>query len=855
MDSILEQFLTESRENLSFLDENLKNLNSSDEELVNALFRAAHTLKGGAGLVGLESVKEVTHAAEDLLDAYRKGKIKYSDELVDILYDAFDEVVGLIDALEEVGNVDDVEFNEEEINKIKNEVRSFLEEDKENKEETTELPFVVEKFSITDFSFLQLRDIFPQVPLKVKIDNDFLETSHLWFVEMDLDENILELGNDPIYLFSLLEKENLIKTAIKTRCGDYHKWNTYILAVINSDAFLIEDVFYNILDEMRFLPVSIENIFDVDLPNLEDTSLIEDFKNEIVEIYAEDKFEFLDEKLNAINQILSKDTKEGFILEALQMALQVRNDKKEILKIAFEKLGWEIKEYNKKDTKNNNVEKKEKENLLSIDDKSRENALNILKTQLEILKKDENAFVRTKLLLSNVLGFLDLDEGLASIEDKDELIDFIKNKIALLSGNEEEKIEEKKEIKIGDKENKKIKEEKKEKTQSKKTTLLKTVKIEQSQIDELMDITGEMLVVKNALPYIASKLNETNIEISKREILEKYEQITRIVDRLQDRVMGMRLLPLTYIFDRYPRLVRELSKKLNKKINYIEEGKETKLDKTVIEKLADPMIHLIRNSIDHGIESPEERVEKGKPAEGTIKISARNEGDKVYITIQDDGRGIDEQKVIKKALEKRLINPDLIDKMSKEEKLKLIFLPGLSTKEQITDLSGRGVGMDAVKSTIEELGGKISIQSQIDKGTKITIELPLSVALTTVFHIKMNGVNYAIPMDYVVETEKINKKDIQILYHKPFVKIRDELIPVLIEDNLLDEKTEEEVSLLIIKGEYKFALMLDELIGQLDVVQKPLDGILHNHPFITGTSMLGNGEVLFIIDPRRLVKE
>lgn len=850
MDSILEQFLTEARENLSFLDENLKDLNSSDEEFVNALFRAAHTLKGGAGLVGLESVKEVTHAAEDLLDAYRKGKIEYSDELVEILYDAFDEVVGLIDALEEVGNVKDVEFNEEEINRIKNEVRSFLNED--NKKEETEQPFIVEKFNISDFTLLQLKNILKNAPFKAEVDSEFLENDNLWFVEMDLEEDILALGNDPVYLFSLLGKENLIKTAIKTKCDDFHKWNSYILAVIKANGELIEDAFYNVLDEMRFFPVSIENVFNVNLPNLEDTLLIEDFKKEIIEIYEEGKFEFLDEKLNAINQILSKDTKEGFILEVLQTILQERDDKKEILKLAFEKLGWN--KGKKEESREEEEEKKKEENFLT-DDKGIQNALNILKTQLTILQKDENAFERTKLLLSNVLGFLDLDEGLSAIDNKDDLVKFIKEKIALLSGNiNREEVRKRDEVEKGEEKEEK-REEKKEKIVHKKAPVLKTVKIEQSNIDELMDITGELLVVKNALPYIASTLTSNNTETSKREILEKYEQITRIVDRLQDKVMGMRLLPLSYIFDRYPRLVRDLSKKLNKKIKYIEEGKETKLDKTVIEKLADPMIHLIRNSLDHGIESPEERIAKGKPAEGTIKISARNEGDKVYIIIEDDGKGIDEQKVVQKALEKRLIDPDLIDKMSKSEKLKLIFLPGLSTKEEITDLSGRGVGTDVVKNTIEELGGSIHLESEIDKGTKTTIELPLSVALTTVFHIKMNNVNYAIPMDYVIETEKVDRNEIQILYHKPFVKIRGELIPVLIEENLLGKELEKEVSLLIIKGEYKFALVLDELVGQLDVVQKPLEGILKNHPFISGTSMLGNGEVLFVIDPRRLIKD
>ena len=557
MDNILEQFLVEARENLEFLDENLQDLNSSDEELINALFRAAHTLKGGAGLVGFDAVKEITHAAEDLLDAYRKGKIEYSKELVEILYDAFDEVVGLMDALEEVGDIKEVDADEEKVNELKDEVRSFLSEDK--KEEKIELPFIVEKFNISDFTPLQLKEIIQLSPLNTEMNNNFLEEDNFWFVEMDLDENILSLGNDPVYLFSLLGEENIIKTAVKINCkADYHKWNSYVTAVIKSNAELIEDAFYNIIDEMRFFPVSLENIFDTDLRSMEDLSLIEDFKKEIIEIYQEEKFEFLDEKLNAINQILSKDTKEGFILETLQLSLQVKDEKKEILKLAFEKLGWEVEE--KRTTLQ--IEKND------IDDKSKQNALNILNAQLSVLQNDENAFARTKLLLSNVLGFLDLDDGLAQIDNRDALIQFIKEKLSVLNNEESssEGIEEKIEEKVEETEHHKS--QKEEHKTHKKNAISKTIKIEQIYIDELMDITGELLVVKNALPYISSNLTDENIETSKRDILEKYEQITRIIDRLQDRVMGMRLLPLNYIFDRYPRLVRELSKKLNKKINY-----------------------------------------------------------------------------------------------------------------------------------------------------------------------------------------------------------------------------------------------------------------------------------------------
>ena len=369
-----------------------------------------------------------------------------------------------------------------------------------------------------------------------------------------------------------------------------------------------------------------------------------------------------------------------------------------------------------------------------------------------------------------------------------------------------------------------------------------------------MDIVGELLVMKNSLPYIAKQIEN---EHTKRELLNKYEQISRVTDKLQDRVMGMRLLPLSYIFNRYPKLIRDISKKLNKKVKYIEEGGDTKLDKTVIEKLADPMIHIIRNSLDHGIETPEDRIKLNKDETGILKITAKNEGDKVLISVEDDGRGIDEEKVVMKALKMKIVDPNVVDSMSKEDRLKLIFHPGLSTKDEVTELSGRGVGTDAVKKVIEELGGNIRIFSEKGKGTKIVFELPLSVALTTVFHIKMNNINYAIPMDYVIETGKIDKSEIKMAYHKPFVRMRGELILLLFESILLgkDEIDKDEICFVIIQTQdKKIGLVVDEFLGQLDVVQKPLSGVFREHPFLSGTSLLGNGVVLFIIDIKKLIK-
>jgi len=882
MDPILEQFLSEARENLAYLDQHLGDLDGGDDETINALFRSAHTLKGGAGLVGFNSVKEITHAAEDLLDAYRKGELEFVPEIVDTLYDAFDEVVELVDAAEEMGSVE-IDVDDEKIEQIKAEVRAFLQKDESIKEEV-KAPFNVdESLAISNyFSASQLSKLASIAPLHApQITTQFLEDSNsLWIVELDLDRDVVELGNDPIYLFYLLGIENIKAVSVETvDCKSLEQnpieWVSYIVGAISGSASHIEETFYNIIDDLRFVPLSVEKLFDCSYESVADESLLSDFKDEILKIYENKEFAQLDEKLSAVTQILNLESKEGFILTALQAVLPNFNvDSKEygeVVEIALLKLGWNDKKDESKEKAKEVEESKKEQSIAKDDDKTVANALKILEAQLRALElsKDNSLLGRTKLLLSNVLGFLDLDDGVASASTIDELKELIEQKIKLLNGEEvkkedkKEKVEDKKE-KIEDiKESKHTQKEKAELVQTQKDTvsasahISKTVKIEQSQIDELMDIVGELLVMKNALPYIAEQIVREPAEHARRELLSKYEQISRVTDRLQDRVMGMRLLPLSYIFGRYPKLVRDLSKKLNKKIRYEEGGGETKLDKTVIEKLADPMIHIIRNSLDHGLETEKERVEAGKDATGTLKISARSEGDKVFITIEDDGRGIDEQKVVMKALEMGIVDADAIDSMSKEEKLKLLFAPGLSTKEEVTELSGRGVGTDAVKKTIEELGGDIHIWSELGKGTKTTFELPLSVALTNIFHVKMNGVNYAIAMDYVVETEKVEVKDIKTAAHKPFIRMRGELIPLLFEPVLLgrEEPDGNEVCLVVVHNQnQKFGLVVDEFVGQLDVVQKPLSGAFANHPFLTGTSLLGNGEVLFVLDPRKLIK-
>ena len=866
MDAIVEQFITEARDNLEYLDRHLENIKDSDEETINALFRAAHTLKGGAGLVGFEAVKEITHAAEDLLDAYRNGKIDFTDEIIEILYDAFDEVVELIDAVEELGTID-IDVDRERIEELKNNIRSFLTESsdsgKEGENKKIELKINLnQELNVELFKKEQLKRVIPTLPLRTpEVSKEFVEQESWYLLNLDLDIETIRLGNDIVYLFYLLETDNL-EIAVKTDCRSVKEdnlgWYSVVEAIVKVEYQKLEDIFFNILDEIEFKPLSIEVLFDNEFDKIEN-EMFEQFKTEFKNIIAQKSFSDLKNRVDAITQLLNFETYEGYILNLFSTILEVIDEEekvKEIVTIVAVKLGIEGVESN-----TSSEEEEEKKEIIQLDNEEKEAVAELLQEQLEILEiaKDEVVFDRTLFLVENVAKKLGLKVD-SSIEDKNSLKNFIKTILKTQFGIEVEERKSSKNNKIDKKEETAPKSKLQpppNRSETHKQSTPKVVKIEQSQIDELMDIVGELLVVKNALPYIASNMQQNNIEESKRELSSKYDEISRIIEQLRDRVMQMRLLPLEYIFGRYPKLVRDISKKLNKKIKYIEEGGETKLDKMVIEKLADPLVHIIRNSLDHGIEIPEERVAKGKSPEGILKISANSQGDKVFITIKDDGRGIDIDKVVTKALEKRLISVEMLDNMSEEEKLRLIFLPGLSTKDEITELSGRGVGTDAVKKTIEELGGRIYIKSLKGTGTEIKLELPLSVALTNVFHIKMANINYAIPMDFIVETVKVLDKEIQTANHKPFIKIRGELIPLLIEKELLGyEKLKGEVSVVIIKSnDEKIGFVVDTFVGQLDVVQKPLTGVISYHPFITGISLLGNGEILFILDIGKILTQ
>jgi two-component system chemotaxis sensor kinase CheA len=349
---------------------------------------------------------------------------------------------------------------------------------------------------------------------------------------------------------------------------------------------------------------------------------------------------------------------------------------------------------------------------------------------------------------------------------------------------------------------------------------------------------------------------EASVKTNVGKFRSTSQNLGRITGELQEGVMRIRMVPISQIFSRFPRLVRDLSKSLNKKINLVIEGEETELDKSVIEDLLDPIMHSVRNSIDHGIESVEERKAAGKPEEGMVLLKAANEGNMIIIEIADDGKGIDVEAVKAKAAERGIISPNKI--LSDVEAFNLIFEPGFSTAKQITSISGRGVGLDVVRRSIEKLNGTVTVNSEHGKGTKFTIKLPLTLAIIQGLLVRVGQEIYSIPITSVIESLRIKPEDIQMIDNYEVFNIRSDVISLLRLNRLFGIKTEErqDYNFIVIVGtaEKKMGFMVDSLIGEEDVVIKPLRDQFTNSPGIAGASILGDGSVSLIIDVSQLLE-
>jgi two-component system, chemotaxis family, sensor kinase CheA len=388
----------------------------------------------------------------------------------------------------------------------------------------------------------------------------------------------------------------------------------------------------------------------------------------------------------------------------------------------------------------------------------------------------------------------------------------------------------------------------------------KVLKVGQDKIDRLMDLIGEMVVAKNALPYLAQRAEDVfkQRELA-REIKTQYSVINRIAEDMQHAIMQVRMLPVGTVFQRFGRLVRDISKKLGKDVALVIEGEDTEADKNVIESLADPLIHILRNSLDHGIELPQVRLAAGKPAQGTLRVAARQEADRVLLDISDDGAGIDTVRVRSKAVERGLVHADQAARLGEHEAVQLVFLPGFSTAESISDLSGRGVGMDVVRSAVERINGTVELSSVRGQGTTIRLALPLSMAVTNVMMIETAGRRFGVPMDLIVETVRVHAEDIHHFKQAMTTVLRGRIVPLRPLNSLLalDEPAKrnadgEHAVLVVRLGSENIGLLVDDFHGTSDIILKPLEGVLAGLTGFAGTALMGDGSVLMILNPKAL---
>lgn len=372
-----------------------------------------------------------------------------------------------------------------------------------------------------------------------------------------------------------------------------------------------------------------------------------------------------------------------------------------------------------------------------------------------------------------------------------------------------------------------------------------TVRVDIDRLDNLMNLVGELVMHKGRLGQIAS--NRRIVELN-----ETIEQIDRISTDLQSVVMKVRMVPIEQVFNRFPRMVRDLAKELNKEIEFIMEGKETELDRTVIDEIGDPLIHLLRNAIDHGLESPSVRTQKGKPRIGTIILRARHEGNSVFIEVEDDGAGIQIERVKNKAVAKGIITAKEAEEMTAEQAVDLLFSPGFSTAENITDVSGRGVGLDVVKSKIESLNGEIQVDSKPGQGTKFIVKLPLTLAIIQALMVAVRDEIYAIPLSTVNETTMLSSEDIRLIQNQEVIVLRGNVLPLYRLDSLLEvpgeTQSDESYVVVVHKGNKQIGLVVDRLIGQQEIVIKSLGKVLAGTPGIAGAIVAGDGNVRLILD-------
>lgn len=799
-----DQFISETRDLLQGISEKLMQLEDApeDAELLESLFRMVHTLKGNSGLFDVPDITRVLHAGEDLMDAVRRRQIRYSEVLADRLLDAMDFVAMLCDGME--NGEQRGQARGEEAVQIASALRELIgdraviEEDAASPGPHTDAPVAV-------MPTLPLMAV-PEA-LRIEAVGQAHAGGELHWVAYHPARDCFFQGDDPFHrarntpgcLWGAIQTPATWPPLAELDAYDCVLQFQMLVAAPRADLaeyyrYVPEQVIITSLDPSCLVTAQGEH--GVAGQAQYDTAAQGDFPNEEVGAAIAEIFAIQQQILQSEANMGWQDGRTQAVASTLMNCCRSMG--------RLDMLG-----------------------------------------ELEIARQQSLQLHSCEPLLAWLnSGRLPLPRAIDSDALKEEVI---APPDAPIPGHVRERpLEEP--GRTG------------RRAEDNGIPAARSVKVEQVKIDRLMNLIGEMVVSKNALPYLAQRAEDQfGVRELSREIKAQYAVINRIAEEMQDAIMQVRMMPVSVVFQRFPRLVRDISRKLGKEAQLVLEGEETEADKSIIEALADPLIHIVRNSLDHGLEAPEQRRSAGKVSTGTLTISAAHEGDQVVIVIHDDGRGIDPALVKRKAYEKGLIDEAVLERITDQEAVNLVFCAGFSTAEVVSDLSGRGVGMDVVRNAVEKINGSISLKSTVGKGTHLQISLPLSMAVTKVMIIESDGQLFGVPMEHVMETVRVPRRALNFVKRSATMVLRGQVLGLKGINQILGIRAEQkpnaddETAVLVVRvGGQSVGLIIDDFRETIDVIQKPLDGILGSLSMYSGSALMGDGSVLMVLNIREI---
>ena len=843
MSELLDVFIGESRENLESASQELIEIQASgpSSDKVDKIFRDLHTIKGSSDLFDIKPLTRLAHAAEDLLDSVRAKEVDYNDEIGDLLLEALDQISMWFDELEN-GTQSLAEWQPISTD-LSAQLRAFIDPSQAGANTTEQTPAAQADSSTNEIvdSVATALDAFDDNADIALLSKS--ASSDLYVIEYTPDEGCFFRGEDPVNVALALPGLRAFEINAPAMAADADVYQCVLkitaLGEASEDAVVTHMAYY----EGQYK-----------LHKLTQQALKYRCKDKILDSVAQLNDEALNDALKTAreagdNNMLQSTA--GLLLASQTHAMPIR------AVLSFLSSDNDLTFLDEVITADESDDLAGESDSLAAE-LSKEGLLphekELLTQQLALISSEgynaEFMFPSISMLVGNVLKQTFSNEAElisainAALEDVQNDIPEIRDVVETTNATNESETQ----------------------TAEDDTSLpakaerqaVKMLKVDQTKIDYLMDIVGELTVAKNSLPYLAKQAEEEggSKKLSK-QIKAHFSIVNRLTESLQSAVLQIRMVPVSHVFQRYPRLVRDLSRKLDKKIELCMQGEDTEFDKNLIESLSEPLIHLLRNSIDHGIESPEDRIEAGKPETGRIDLIATPLDDSVIIEIRDDGKGIDPHKIKLLAFQKGVITESQLESIDDNEALQLIFAAGFSTSEQVSDLSGRGVGMDAVKTMVSQAGGTIEMQSEVGVGSTFKLLLPQTMSVNRVMMFEVNDQMFGVSMDAVVETVKVPTQDIQRIRNENVLVIRDKLIPLCNLREALgfepDGGKEEHSILVVSTPQSEFGLIIDKFHEGIDVIQKPLEGVLAGYSHFSGTALLGDGRVLLIINVQEVL--